>query len=81
MIPGSRPPDPMSAARDQLARRAEADHPGWDIGHHPFGWTATRPRGHRTAEATSLPALLALISIAGTAPAQADPGGRPGTGG
>jgi hypothetical protein len=76
VIPGISAPDRMSAARDQLARRAEADNPGWEISHHLRGWTGTRTRDQRTATATSLPGLLALISVAGTAPA-APPGTAP----
>jgi hypothetical protein len=72
VLPGA--PDPMSAARDDLARRAEARCPGWDIGHHLRGWTATRTRDHRTVEATSLPGLLALVSVAGPAAPAAPPG-------
>jgi hypothetical protein len=60
-------PDPMNAARDQLARDAEAESPGWAIRHHLRGWTATRTRDSRTQTATSLPGLLALISVVETA--------------
>jgi hypothetical protein len=66
----------MNAARDDLARRAQARCPGWEIGHHLRGWTATRTRDHRTVQATSLPGLLALISVTGSAPA-APPGTAP----
>jgi hypothetical protein len=66
VIPGARLPDRMSAARDQLARAAEADNPGWEIRHHLRGWTGTRTRDQRAETASSLPGLLALISIAGT---------------
>jgi hypothetical protein len=69
VIPGTGALDPMSAARDQLARSAEADNPGWDISHHLRGWTGTRTHDQRTETATSLPGLLALISVAGTDPA------------
>jgi hypothetical protein len=62
-----RQPDRMSAARDQLARNAEAENPGWDISHHLRGWTGIRTRDQRTATATSLPGLLALISVVDTA--------------
>jgi hypothetical protein len=48
--------DPMNAARDQLARAAEAQNPGWDISHHLRGWTGVRTRDQRPATATSLPA-------------------------
>jgi hypothetical protein len=75
VIPGTGAPDRMSAARDQLARRAEADNPGWEISHHLRGWTGTRTRDQRTVTASSLPGLLAIISVAGT-----DPLIRPGPG-
>ena len=71
MTPGPRPRDPMNAARDQMARAAEAENPGWAIRHHLHGWTATRTRDSRTLTATSLPGLRALISA--TAPARAGP--------
>jgi hypothetical protein len=58
--------DPMNAARDQLARAAEAENPGWAIRHHLRGWTGVRTRDQRAATATSLPGLLALISVADT---------------
>jgi hypothetical protein len=64
MIPGARRPDRMNAARDQIARQAEAENPGWAICHGLSGWTSTRARDARTERATSLPSLLALISIA-----------------
>lgn len=66
MIPGSRMPDRMNAARDQIARTAEADCPGWAISHHLHGWTGTRTRDSHTETASSLPGLLALISVADT---------------
>ena len=59
--------DPMSAARDQGARAAEAENPGWDISRHLRGRTGVRTRDQRAATATSLPGLLALTSVAGTA--------------
>jgi hypothetical protein len=57
----------MNAARDQLARDAEAQNPGRDISHHRRGWTGVRIRDQRPATATSLPGLLALISVVDTA--------------
>jgi hypothetical protein len=64
----------MDAARDQLARNAEAEHPGWKISHHLAGWTAVRTRDQRTEHAASLPGLLALIGLAGPGnPARAGP--------
>jgi hypothetical protein len=62
--PGVRPPDRMSTARDQLARQVEAENPGWAIQHGIFGWTGTRTRDARTERSTSLPGLLAVISVA-----------------
>ena len=67
MIPGRRVPDRIDAARDQLARAAEGDNPGWDISHGIYGWTGTRACDQRTAAAPSLPGLLALINVADTA--------------
>jgi hypothetical protein len=63
----TRPPrDPMTCARDELARRAETPHPGWTFRHGLYGWTATRPCTPPLRSA-SLPGVLALIS-AGPAP-------------
>jgi hypothetical protein len=56
----------MDRARDDLARRAEATHPGWTLAHHIYGWTATRTRDGLTRTATSLPALRPLLQIADT---------------
>jgi len=68
--------DRMDAARDQLARRAEAENPGWAISHHLRGWTGVRTCDRHAEQATSLAGLLALISIAGTAaPGRAGPPG------
>jgi hypothetical protein len=66
-------PDYLTAARDELARRAEAAHPGWRISHGLYGWTGTRARDQRTEHAGSLPALTALISVADDAPLSCDP--------
>jgi hypothetical protein len=60
----SRLPDPIDLARDELARHAEAEHPGWRISHGLYGWTGTRTRDGRTQEAGSLPGLTALIGVA-----------------
>ena len=57
--------DPMTAARDELGRRAARDHPGWAFAHGLYGWTATRP-GRRPLRSASLPGVIALIS--GSAP-------------
>jgi hypothetical protein len=67
MTPAARPPDRMAAARDQLARAAEAASPGWAIRHGIYGWTATRTRDARTERSSSLPGLLAIMSVADTA--------------
>jgi anti-sigma regulatory factor (Ser/Thr protein kinase) len=64
----SQGPDYLAAARDELARRAEAEHPGWAISHGLYGWTATRARDQRTERAGSLPGLAALISVADSRP-------------
>jgi hypothetical protein len=70
MTPGRRP-DSMAAARAELARRAEAEYPGWSIRHGATGWTGTRPASRggdaRTLTSDSLPGLTALIEIARTA--------------
>jgi hypothetical protein len=57
--------DPAGAARDVLAARAEGRHPGWQVRHGLYGWTAVRDRDGTTRESDSLPGLDALISIAG----------------
>jgi|HubBroStandDraft_3_1064219.scaffolds.fasta_scaffold219482_1 hypothetical protein len=62
MIP--RHPDYMAAARAELARRAEAEHPGWTFAHDLYGWTATRDSDGRTLTAQTIPALSSLISLA-----------------
>jgi hypothetical protein len=62
-------PDPAEQARDVLARRAEAEHPGWRVSHGLYGWAGTRTRDGRTQQAGSLPALAALISVADSDPA------------
>jgi hypothetical protein len=72
VIPRSGGRDLMNAARDQLARRAEAGNPGWEIRHHLHGRTGTRTRDTRTETAVSLPGLMALIGAAG--PARPPPG-------
>ena len=61
-------PDIMDRARDDLARRAEAQYPGWTFRHGIYGWVGTRTRDGLTRRATSLPALRALLAIAGTRP-------------
>jgi hypothetical protein len=48
-----------------LARAAEADHPGWRLSHGLHGWTAVRERDGRTERSGSLPAIRALMSVAG----------------
>jgi hypothetical protein len=58
----------MDRARDDLARRAEAQYPGWTIRHGIYGWTGTRTGDGLTRRATSLPALRPLLAIAGTRP-------------
>jgi hypothetical protein len=57
--------DPVSAARDVLARAAEAEHPGWRLSHGLHGWTAVRGRDGRTLACGSLPGIRALMSVAG----------------
>jgi hypothetical protein len=62
----------MDAARDVLARDAEARHPGWTITHGLYGWTANRASDQRRIKASSLPGLTALIDVL-SSPAPADP--------
>ena len=59
-------PDMMERARDDLARRAEAEHPGWVLRHGIYGWTATRARDGVTRSSSSLPGLRPLMTSAGT---------------
>jgi hypothetical protein len=54
--------DAIDRARDELARQAEALHPGWRFSHGLFGWTATR-EGHILSGST-MPGLLAQIASA-----------------
>jgi hypothetical protein len=58
----------MDAARDQLARAAEAEHPGWRISHRLTGWAGTRTRDQRTERAATRPGLTALITVADNSP-------------
>jgi hypothetical protein len=59
-------PDMMERARDDLARRAEAEHPGWVLRHGIYGWTATRVRDGVTRSSSSLPGLRPLMTSAST---------------
>jgi hypothetical protein len=54
----------MERARDDLARRAEAQHPGWALCHSLYGWTATRTRDGLTCCSSSLPGVLSLMTSA-----------------
>jgi hypothetical protein len=54
----------MERARDDLARRYEAQHPGWSLSHGLYGWTAIRARDGLTRRSSSLPGLRPLISTA-----------------
>jgi hypothetical protein len=56
----------MERARDDMARRAEAEHPGWVLCHGIYGWTATRARDGPTRSSSSLPGLLPLMTSAST---------------
>ena len=53
-------------ARDDLARRAEAKHPGSALRHGIYGWTATRARDGLTRRSSSLPGLRPLMTSADT---------------
>jgi hypothetical protein len=57
--------DYLAAARDVLARTAEAEYPGWQLSHGLYGWTAVRSRDGRTEKCGSLPGIKALMSVAG----------------
>jgi hypothetical protein len=61
---GPPPPSMMERARDDLARRAEAQYPGWSLSHGLYGWTAIRARDGLTRRSSSLPGLRPLISTA-----------------
>jgi hypothetical protein len=68
----------MQRARDQLARRAETSHPGWQVSHGLHGWTAVRDRDTTTLRSTSLPGLTALITSAdASSPARPAPPAPP----
>ena len=56
----------MERARDDLARRAEAEHPDWALRHGIYGWTATRAPDGLTRSSSSLPGLLPLMTSAST---------------
>jgi hypothetical protein len=56
-------PDYMAAARDELARRADREHPGWTFTHGRYGWTATCPGQDEPLRSSSLPGLTALIGL------------------
>lgn len=60
--PGRRLPDMMERARDELARRAEAQHPGWTLHHGLYGWTGVRISDGLTRCSSSLPGLCPLIT-------------------
>jgi hypothetical protein len=57
-------PGPVDRARDEQARRAEAEYPGWRISHGLYGWAGTRASDQRTERSSSLPGLIALIGVA-----------------
>jgi hypothetical protein len=56
----------MERARDELARRAQAEHPGWILRHGIYGWNATRTCDGLTRSSSSLPGLQPLIASADT---------------
>jgi hypothetical protein len=64
--PDRPPPNMMERARDELARRAEAQHPGWVLRHGIYGWTATRACDGLTRSSSSLPGLRPLMTSADT---------------
>jgi len=56
--------DFMDRARDVIAARITAEHPGWQAGHDLFGWHACRLDDGHTVRATGSDGLRALISAA-----------------
>jgi hypothetical protein len=56
----------MDRARDELARRVEAEHPGWSLRHGIYGWTGVRARDGLTRRSSSLPGLRPLMATAAT---------------
>jgi hypothetical protein len=60
----SRTPDPIDLARDELARRIEAEYPGITVEHNVMGWIARRD-GRELARGQSHVALLALLPFTG----------------
>jgi hypothetical protein len=57
----------MERQRDDLARRAEAQHPGWTLHHGLYGWTGVRTSDGLTRCSSSLPGLRPLITTVGWA--------------
>lgn len=55
----------MGRARDVIAARITADHPGWQAGHDLYGWHACRLDDGHTVRASGPDGLRAMI---GTAP-------------
>jgi hypothetical protein len=62
--PGQSSAGMMDRARNELARRAEAQHPGWVLHHGLYGWTATRSCDGLTCRSSALPGLRPLLGIA-----------------
>jgi hypothetical protein len=60
-----RPREPIDLARDELARRVEADFPGVTVTHGVFGWRAQDPSGTDLCRAQSEPGLRALLPFSG----------------
>lgn len=55
-----REPEPIDLARDEIARRIEAAHPGIEVTHDIYGWKATRS-GKFICRGQSAPGLEALL--------------------
>jgi hypothetical protein len=54
----------IERARDELARRAEAQHPGWSLSHGIYGWTGIRACDGVLRRSSSLPGLRPLMADA-----------------
>lgn len=62
MTPGD--DEPIGRARDAMAARITAEHPGWQAGHDAYGWHAQRFGDGHTVRATGPDGLRAMIGCA-----------------
>jgi hypothetical protein len=56
--------EPIDRARDVIASRITADHPGWRAGHDLYGWHAQRLDDGHTVRATGPDGLRAMMGAA-----------------